>query len=294
MTDGNAAILKYLLVEFHVKDKNHKDFCDQMPELIGLFVKHFKWELMQALYPVSGRVNRFVHIWRITDEASVNKLMVDGAVTLGSRKKRDPARSEFFEAYHKIQLLVDKTRHVFMTSLPHDPGFLGEQTQTVLVDEDKKLFLFEHADLRSKEIKRLEPKGSLNEYLQSGAATGRLGSKALFFNFAALKPLSLFQEQNLKDPHDRRLIQKRTESTPHPRASKTIVLAAPWGDVYEIGPEALGHIAREIESPQLQPTAELVKELILGGVPIATIPTSTSLTVGEGCVCYVINLNSFV
>ncbi len=80
MSTPRYSNVKYMLVELVVKDEHHVQFAEQMPGIIGHITARYGWEFVYGAYPLSGRMNKFVHIWRIKSEADVMKLMVDGAI----------------------------------------------------------------------------------------------------------------------------------------------------------------------------------------------------------------------
>jgi hypothetical protein len=144
-------LVKYVLVELDVSRKNHKKFQQKMPDLVELMFDRARWELVFASYPITGIVNRFVHIWRIPDESTVVEVMRDGAIDLGRAQlpKAGTFEAEFRQVYMGVQELIDRTSHKLMTSLPYDPTHVGFQTQTILIDAEGEAFIIDHTTLRS-------------------------------------------------------------------------------------------------------------------------------------------------
>jgi hypothetical protein len=153
-------LIKYLLVELQVKRENHERFQDKMRELADVMFYRYKWELVFAAYPMTGQLNRFVHIWRITTESSLLDVMREGALgnepeaqnraapAAGQKNSDEVLREAFRTCYQKIQGMIEHTDHRLMTSLPYDPAHVGYQTQTILIDTDGDRFLIPHSELR--------------------------------------------------------------------------------------------------------------------------------------------------
>ncbi len=143
-------LIKYVLVELDVPRKNHQEFQNKMPDLVELMFDHKGWELVFASYPITGKVNRFVHIWKIPDESGLVEVMRDGAVDLSKAQLRGASELDlvFRECYLGVQDLAESTKHRLMTSLPYDPTHVGFQSQTTVIDVEEEPFIIEHATLR--------------------------------------------------------------------------------------------------------------------------------------------------
>ncbi len=303
MAQSRYSDVKYMLVELQVENRHHLAFVQRMPGLIRQITARYQWEFVYAAYPLSGRLNKFVHIWRIPSEVDVLKLMVDGAVDF-RQDGEDEATFNFALAYRDVQDLIRRTRHVFMAALPHDPAQLGEQTHTILIDAAGGLSIIEHAALDDRDLKieRVPVKKGdpLDIYLRRGVTCGLLPAEDgyhLFYNLAALKPLSIFQVQ--------RVIRRdgQTVVVPFPNADAdlrkfrnggALKLAATNGKVYKLDAPALKKVAKAIPEEEFEKTNELLKPLIDGKVPLANVPTPRTLAVGEGCLCFVVNLQTFM
>ncbi len=291
------SLVKYVLVELHVENENLRELATRMPEVVSLIVKLFGWELVYAAYPISGQINRLVHIWKIGNESSVLNLMIQGSMDFAEHPENELI-GHFNRAYQAIQHLIGKTKHRFMTSMPYDPAFVGEQTQTVIVDGAEQKTIFSHRTLRAREelvVKdgtRLSKE--LDTFLSRGVTSGWVDDSP-FFNLAALKPISIFQERKELPSTD--AVDVRIPHHPKgrlPSAGPAIVVAMPWGRAYRLDTTALRKVARPIPQEAASATDEILRPLIEGRVPLANIPTPRDLPIGQGCLCFVINLNSFV
>jgi hypothetical protein len=291
--------VKYMLVELVVNDEHHVQFAEQMPGIIGHITARYGWEFVYGAYPLSGRMNKFVHIWRIKSEADVVKLMVDGAIAF-TRPGDAEEDIEFAQAYRNVQDLISSTRHVFMSALPHDPTQIGEQSDIIVVDENGDLALIVESRLEDPalDIPELHPEQepALDDYLRKGVSCGLpndpdTNSKSFFYNLAALKPLSVFQTLNLTREGGATVV---IPPAPGPLAGAgSVVLAARNGKVYELDAVNMAKVAEPIPAENAGATAAILESLIEGRVPLATIPTPHIVAIGEGCLCFVINLQTF-
>lgn len=161
-TDKQRAIY-YLHAEFTVHRKNHRSFELLITRLMSVVHELFGWELVQASYPISGEVNRFTHIWRISTPDSILDVMRHGAFDFfgsasAAHERGKPLQNYFKRIYREIQKVVEDTTHQLTTSLPHDPNSAGYQSQTLLVDVDGDIFIMDHEKMReawqSKDISR--------------------------------------------------------------------------------------------------------------------------------------------
>jgi hypothetical protein len=324
-TDENTAAedftpIRYLLVELVVKNTAIKEFHKQVPGLIGLISETFNWEFMYAAYPTSGKLNHIVHLWRIPSEASLLRLMQIGSDDVntpdrtviaspeaagpdgrpgmcapsrfGKMKAQSDLEKEFRVAYQSVLELLEDTTHTLMASLSHDPTFFGEQTQTVVVDTEGKYFLLRHDDLRG--LRPVNCSDELRTLLAKGPTTGMFADRP-FFNLAELKPVSVFQRI---DTIPAQKARRTRDGSSYP-VGLPILVAAPWGQVYELSDRenALKPINDKAdpgmdESP-LTATQRILKSLIEAKVPLASIPEPVDGPIGEGCVCNLINLSSF-
>ncbi len=55
----------------------------------------------------------------------------------------------------------------------------------------------------------------------------------------------------------------------------------------------MAKVAEPIPAENAEATAAILESLIEGRVPLATIPTPHIVAIGEGCLCFVINLQTF-
>jgi hypothetical protein len=346
--DNGAELVKYVLVELDVSRDNHQKFQEMMPDLVELMFDHKRWELVFASYPITGRVNRFVHIWRIPDESTIVEVMRDGAVDLGRAQlpKEGTLDALFRACYMSVQSLVERTSHTLMTSLPYDPTHVGFQSQTILIDAESEAFLIDHGKLRfaaesrrvlgltdvaevledvrrvkftrvsrAKEplpkdgtaverVKALGPERvkalmELQKHLNRGSAVARLkfeGEHALLFNLAGLKAKSVFQAvqplEAAKEPKLGTLAFAGDGEVDVPVLR--LLIAMPWGGVYDVNAKALQQLAQPIPADRNQATAQALEPIRAGLAPIAAIPAEREDVIGDGCACFVINLNSFV
>lgn len=316
----HSLTIKYLVAELQVARENHQDFCDKMKGMVGLMFENYGWELVQATYPISGENDRFVHIWKIPDESSVLRVMRDGApFDLSSRvNSKKKAEKEFFEKYDAIQKLIVNTRHSFMTSLPHDPEAVGIQSQTILIDAEGEPFIINHAKLGQHKndanqlalVRKKVKDGLVGQltgddqmfarmqlHLDEGATSSRIkrgDSEVLFFNLAGLKPRSVFQEvQPPPPPPGKKVAFPQGDGTVNFASPSAIFVATPWGGIYELTSENVTELAVPITGPAKERTDQRLKPLVEGKIPLASIPDTRNAIVGDGCMCYVINLSSF-
>lgn len=296
MTEKRYSTVKYMLVELEVRDDDHARFAALMPDIIGRISKRYGWEFVYGAYPVSGRMNKFVHIWRINNEDQVMKLMVDGSIRITDPDATDEQK-EFGEKYQQIQKLIKRTRHVFMASLPHDPTQLGEQRDIIVVDKQGELSLIQTTDLDAQAVPTIDPVPNtpLYNYLNSGVACGVLSlpnePKSLFFNLASLKPISVFQSQNLKREGGATVVDASFRALAK-SGGDAVLLAMPNAKVYKLDQAALSRVAGPIPQDEQAKTNEILQPLIDGKVPIATIPTPQVIAIGEGCLCFVVNIQA--
>lgn len=338
--------ISYLIAELFVPRQHHAEFTTVMPFMQETMFDLYGWELVHASYPIFGETNRFVQIWRVPDATSVQKVMTDGALAQGHSPQQSPLTGPRLEQlfkqespevlfklmYQRLQSLITDTRQVLSSSLPHDPEWVGLQTQILLVDAEGEPFLIEHSDLRKEfsdtekdrgaELRALRrqreslrwPKrapsaeggtgGSqtlrdLQEHLNIGATAASLPhedgkTRALLFNLAGLKTSSVFHElKQLKQSENAPKLPKSGNGVVDLPAEKMFV-ATPWGSVYELTEEDLKRVVREIPEQERPGTQRRLAPLIKHGVTLASIPEEKDLVVGDGCMCYVINLSSYV
>ena len=340
----SAELVKYVLVELDVPRENHAEFQRKMSDLVELMFDHARWELVFASYPITGIVNRFVHIWKIPNESTLVEIMRDGAFKLDTAALPEAGSLDalFRLGYTAVQELVVRTSHTLMTSLPYDPTHVGFQTQTILVDVEGETFLLDHKNLRAaakrgltglrdisddlEQVRRTKftrrtkqndelPKdeqaaervaslgrrvGSLEEvqkHLNRGSTVARVtveGKHALLFNLASLKAKSVFQAVELKDPEKPLNLgtlggANGTVDMPVER----LLIAMPWGGVYDLDKHALKQLIKAIPTEKAPATAAALAPILEGCTPIAAIPSERDDVIGDGCACYVINLQSF-
>jgi hypothetical protein len=178
-------LIKYVLVELDVPREFHIRFQEQMQALVEIMFDLKQWELVFAAYPITGELNRFVHIWQIPDESSIVEVMREGALgsTVSTAHDQPTLEEEFRVCYQRVQAMIASTRHTLMTSLPYDPAHVGFQSQTILVDVDGDLFLIDHAKLKT--LPELDIAGELEIVRKEQPrvrATGKPGSKPAKFD----------------------------------------------------------------------------------------------------------------
>lgn len=160
MSVEKRPIIYYLHAEFTVRRENHRAFETLMTRLMSVIYELFGWELVQATYPVTGAVNRFSHVWKISDPDTILRIMRHGAFddygvervleSAARTSYEEPLSNYFKRVYREIQKVVENTSHQLTTSLPHDPNHAGDQSQTLLIDRDGDIFIMEHAEMRGK------------------------------------------------------------------------------------------------------------------------------------------------
>ena len=346
-TTGEA-LVKYVFVELDVPRENHAEFQQRMHDLAEVMFDHVRWELIFASYPITGVVNRFVHIWKIPDESTLVDVMREGAVKLDTltAPKTGSLEAIFRASYRGVQDLVQRTRHTLMTSLPYDPTHVGFQTQTIVLDTDGEAFMIDHAKLRAEaqakspglsdisddleqvrrakftrvrrddsplpkdesaaqHVKSLHPDRveflkEVQKHLNRGSAVARVtseGEQALLFNLAGLKPKSVFQAVELGDPDPKKPLKlgqlAAREDGEVDMPVERLLIAMPWGGVYDITEARLKKLVGTIPKPRQAATKKAVEPLLDGYSPIASIPSERDEVIGDGCACYVINLSSF-
>lgn len=147
-------LIKYVLVELDVLRENHQEFRKQMHTLTEIMFDYKGWELVYAAYPITGVLNRFIHIWKIPDESDILEVMREGALNdnptkPGTFEDLELLEDQFRWCYQRVQGMIERTTHTVMTSLPYDPEHVGYQSQTILVDADEEKFVIDHRDLRA-------------------------------------------------------------------------------------------------------------------------------------------------
>ncbi|HKY39289.1 MAG TPA: hypothetical protein VJN18_25300 [Polyangiaceae bacterium] len=328
-----AELIKYVMVELDVPREFHIPFQEQMQPLVEIMFDLKKWELVFAAYPITGQVNRFVHIWQIPDESSIVEVMREGALgsELPAANHELTLQEEFRACYQAVQGMIANTRHTLMTSLPYDPAHVGYQSQTILVDVDAELFLIEHSEL--KQLSQLDISGEL-EVVRKGrtklrstgqrgsrtAAAGELkqkervdeyktiqshlnrGSSVATVTLGGNKSL-LFNLAALKSKSVYQSVQANEVDE---KAGNTLKLAAGNkldlpGGLLIAAPWGCVYTLDEKTLRRIAVgivkggrTKAAVQPLIESKVPLAAIPEERDQVIGDGCACYVINLHSFV
>lgn len=334
LPSSSGDLVKYLVAELYVESKDHDAFQKEMKDLVELMFDYKRWELVFASYPVTGQLNRFVHIWRIPDESDVLEVMRVGALNTGEKKAPDDAKTleeEFRFCYRNVQSKIVETKHTLVSSLPYDPSHVGYQSQTIVLDVDGDVIIIDHDQLRAngrdiaadlEKVRRARPKirrgkpvsrdsTSLNEkgrfetiqgHLNRGSMFARIGkddSQELLFNLAALKPRSVYQPIDTAKfviPRPQKDVEQKKgndEVNVPP-----LLIATPWGAVYEVNGNDLQTFAKLIAKDDNRDDARriraAVQPILDGGTPLAAIPEERDSIIGDGCACFVINLNSFL
>ena len=318
---GPAGLVKYVVVELDVARENHVPFQANMLALTDLMFSFKKWELVFAAYPITGVVNRFLHIWKIPSEDTIIEIMRAGALAVSDKertKAKQTVEEQFRSVYHTVQGMITRTNHTLMTSLSYDPENVGYQTQTILIDANRKPYLIYHSDLRSADarahrITRLADAPAahaqqdkqhaalplIRDLLNRGITDARIkvdGAEALLFNLAGLRPKTIFEDLSTLETLNSEGTLAATGSPKEvmlPGDVKRLLLAMPDGEVFELGQKQVQGIARQIPSLKAKRVAELVKRFTDGKIPLASLPNDRQEIIGDGCACYVINLNSF-
>lgn len=326
-----AELVKYVLVQLDVPRGNHEQFKQLMRPLVEIMFDLKQWELVFAAYPITGVVNRFVHIWRIPDESTIVEVMREGALQDedGVAPPATNLEDEFRQVYQAVQGLVTSTAHTILTSLPYDPAHVGFQTHTVIIDTDREKFSIDHDRLRNEKgiediaddlevlrrkrervrtttgVKAQQQKAGelgnkaredelqlIQEHLNRGASVARVKldkADALLFNLAALKPKGVFQQLDpaIVKRDDERTDFKLEVDLP----VKSLLIATPWGSVYNLSKENIQGLSVSLKDDAVKAA---LQPLIDGKVPLAAVPEERDSTIGDGCACFIINLNSFV
>lgn len=325
---ASSELIKYVLVELDVPRVFHDSFQKEMRSLVEVMFDLKKWELVFAAYPITGEVNRFVHIWQIPNESSIIEVMREGALRsdVAAAQVGSALQQEFRDCYQRVQAMIQNTRHTLMTSLPYDPAHVGFQSQTIVIDADGELFLIDHDRLKglegrdistdletvrraqsrvrtNKKVKEAGQHGELQHglsadecqivqsHLNHGSSVARIkvgNDDSLLFNLAALKSKSVYQSPAEVDNRPEKL-KVNKPGTLDMRGA--LLIAAPWGSVYKLSEADLREIAVPIANSGS--TKRAVQPLIDSKVPLAAIPEERDQTIGDGCACYVINLQSF-
>jgi hypothetical protein len=138
---------------------------------------------------------------------------------------------------------------------------------------------------------------SIQEHLNRGASVARVklgeadgNNEALLFNLASLKPKSVFQELDQKFAGEGAPPQGHPVMPTVDFPVASLLIAAPWGGVYQLTPNELGAISTYLKHPDVDAA---LKPLIDGEVPLAAVPEERDTTIGDGCACFIINLSSF-
>src|SRR5215831_6283908 len=173
---SSKSLVRYVLVELHVERKKHDAFKAAMPELVDLMFSHHRWELVYAAYPVTGKIDRFIHIWKVPDESSLLEIMLEGGLSKDMLKSANPAVKGFNAVYERVQDLIEDTKHRLMTSLPYDPNQVGFQSQSLLVDQANALFVIDHERLRGR---ALDISDRLGEVREKASPHGKLSGRQL-------------------------------------------------------------------------------------------------------------------
>jgi hypothetical protein len=169
-------------------------------------------------------------------------------------------------------------------------------------NESKRWRLWKNADAlktnqRVARPVRKRPDQSLQSFLNTGALVARLPDRTLLFNLAGIKPRSVFQED--PDPQQEQARQDERDagigdgSVELPEGIGQLLITTPWGAVYQVTADDLNSVVSPIPMDQRKPTARVLAPLIQGRVPMANIPEERDDVIGDGCMCYVINLSSF-
>lgn len=130
-------------------------------------------------------------------------------------------------------------------------------------------------------------------HLNRGASVAKVklrNEDCLLFNLASLKSKSVYQRAEPSEVASEPLKEFKTGAE-QLDAPGGMLIAAPWGAVYQLKEDDLKGIAQGISAKGN--TMKAVKPLIESNVPLAAIPEERDQLIGDGCACYVINLQSF-
>ncbi len=313
---GPDGLVKYVVVHLDVARENHEKFQGAMIQLTDRMYSFKKWELVFAAYPITGVVNRFLHIWKIPSEDTVIQIMREGALAPDTTRLAldpDDLADQFRIAYQVVQDMIIRTEHTLMTSLSYDPENVGYQTQTILIDAAEKAYIIDHGALRGqtnvKRIKRLaDPsvargkKVDLNKedtrlndiknLLNRGITDATIDGKELLFNLAGLRPKTIFENlESIAEAGKPAVGAAAPTKAKLPAYVSQLLLAMPDGNVFEVDGKALEDIARPLDMSER--IKNLVGIFIRDRIPMASLPNDRQEIVGDGCACYVINLASF-
>jgi len=143
----------------------------------------------------------------------------------------------------------------------------------------------------------------LQLHLNRGSTSASLtfeAQQALLFNLAGLKAKSVYQNVEFPEPAEGSLAtlgEIPTEDQSTDIEVQRLLIAMPWGGIYDLQAAALHKLATPLAKarPDVRAaTYQALAPLEAGRVSVAAIPEERDDTVGDGCACFVINLQSFV
>jgi len=236
-------------------------------------------------------------------------IISDTTHTLTTSLPHDPT----YFGHQSQTLLVDVNGEAFLIDHAHMRATLGETKD--LADELRKertrqwrpweaapeLDQHKCRKQRPHTARKLDKNRArtLQFFLNQGALVASLpstnhGTHSLLFNLAGIKPRSVFQEEpKADDDKSAALSDLNNGDVEFPNLVKHLIIATPWGAVYHLDKDDINSIASPLPPDKIAGTAALLKPLIEARVPLANIPEERDEVIGDGCMCYVINLASF-
>jgi len=235
----------------------------------------------------------------------LQSIISDTTHTLSTSLPHDPT----YFGYQSQTLVVDKRGEFFLIEhekLRTDPEIVDlsgqlEQTREARRKPWEHSRAFKDCELNPVRRERRESDArfeALQTLLNQGAAVASLseharGQRDLLFNLAGIKPRSVFQDVDPNKARDRRKLEVLDGKVDFPEGVDALLLATPWGALYRLNARDVERIKSPILDSELAPTAKALALLVEAKVPIANVPEVRDETIGDGCMCYVINLSSF-
>lgn len=139
----------------------------------------------------------------------------------------------------------------------------------------------------------------IRDLLNNGATSARVKShrypeqETLLINLAALKARSVLQEPYVPPPTGGEVPVLNVSA--HPK-NTALLIATPWGSVYDVTGKELAELGLHIPAEGdkvLEQTHKRLKRFKEFDVPLGSVLEPRDDQVGDGCACYVINLQAF-
>jgi hypothetical protein len=129
---------------------------------------------------------------------------------------------------------------------------------------------------------------------EGGDATKHGPNRHLLFNLAGIKPRSVFQETPAPPRSDSEpAVAIENAKVAFPKGVTNLLISTPWGVVYNLDRNDVEELVSGIPESRVTDTARVLAPLIGAKVPLANIPQERDALIGDGCMCFVINLSSF-